>query len=607
MRLYSMAAQFTHYAHLACQPSTAMLPGDANAGAPQPESAAISNEHKPSAMEAGRNAQKMRALIGGGLLLVTGARADAPLLSTQWTYTSSQGVLDVSIVDRITNVTINGTANISARVWNGNFSAPNLKAVPGDRVILRFWNYLPEPTNVHFHGLHVAPVTGADNVSFVIAPGAYFAYNFSIPLWHPQGCFWYHSHAMSYRGEGLAEQQVFNGMAGVLYIGELFSSTPALSALKQNVLSLRDFYLDPVKLAATGERALPTQSELEKHNQTTRLVSGLFQPQVAMDQGETQLFTVANTGADIMYNLTLQPPSEFQVVAMDGNLQNKPVAARYYLLGPGSRVEFLWQAPAVAGPVRLVTNELITGSEGDFYPFAELATLQVSNAAASVTTTVPATFAQVVDLGTAPVAVTRNVVFSNLDDGNFSINGLTFKPGRVDIVATLGTVELWNISNTAMELHTFHIHQGTFQVVSVNGVAQPFNGGSTERRLCARAHSVPGDRGHVPLPLPRPLARGPRHDGHHSSRRANVSGRHGALARRSRRPRRCIFPRGCCSGWHGRLLVATFARIGVDFGRHGLGCVSRRSVACNGRRCRRRVKQVRSHAGRCAPTVTVNR
>jgi len=55
----------------------------------------------------------------------------------------------------------------------------------------------------------------------------------------------------------------------------------------------------------------------------------------------------------------------------------------------------------------------------------------------------------------------------------YYINGRAFDHNRVDVTAQFGTVEEWTIRNVSQEEHPFHIHQGGFQVMSVNGV--PYN------------------------------------------------------------------------------------------------------------------------------------
>ena len=48
----------------------------------------------------------------------------------------------------------------------------------------------------------------------------------------------------------------------------------------------------------------------------------------------------------------------------------------------------------------------------------------------------------------------------------FGINGQLFDPNRVDVVASLGDVEEWEVTNLAGMDHPFHLHGGQFQVIS---------------------------------------------------------------------------------------------------------------------------------------------
>ncbi|MFI9366877.1 multicopper oxidase domain-containing protein [Kitasatospora sp. NPDC053057] len=57
-------------------------------------------------------------------------------------------------------------------------------------------NHLPVATNLHFHGLHVSPEGQSDDPFLCVAPGQSTTYKLAIPADHPQGTFWYHSHAM---------------------------------------------------------------------------------------------------------------------------------------------------------------------------------------------------------------------------------------------------------------------------------------------------------------------------------------------------------------------------------------------------------------------------
>jgi FtsP/CotA-like multicopper oxidase with cupredoxin domain len=56
----------------------------------------------------------------------------------------------------------------------------------------------------------------------------------------------------------------------------------------------------------------------------------------------------------------------------------------------------------------------------------------------------------------------------------FLINGKAFDPQRIDTRVQLNTVEDWEIANTGVMDHPFHLHTNHFQVVSRNGVPEPY-------------------------------------------------------------------------------------------------------------------------------------
>jgi FtsP/CotA-like multicopper oxidase with cupredoxin domain len=68
-------------------------------------------------------------------------------------------------------------------------------------------------TNPHFHGLHVSPTGNSDNVLLEIPPSQNFEYEVNVPVDHPAGTFWYHSHR-----HGSTAAQVSSGMVGALIV-----------------------------------------------------------------------------------------------------------------------------------------------------------------------------------------------------------------------------------------------------------------------------------------------------------------------------------------------------------------------------------------------------
>ena len=101
------------------------------------------------------------------------------------------------------------------RSYNDSLIAPTIALYPSQSVRIRLHNQLkaegeadcPKPagrvhtvpnclstTNPHFHGLHVSPTGNSDNVLLEIPPSQNFEYEVNVPVDHPAGTFWYHSH-----------------------------------------------------------------------------------------------------------------------------------------------------------------------------------------------------------------------------------------------------------------------------------------------------------------------------------------------------------------------------------------------------------------------------
>ena len=56
----------------------------------------------------------------------------------------------------------------------------------------------------------------------------------------------------------------------------------------------------------------------------------------------------------------------------------------------------------------------------------------------------------------------------------FLINGKSFNPQRIDTEVSLDTIEDWEITNTGVMDHPFHLHTNPFQVVARNGQTEPY-------------------------------------------------------------------------------------------------------------------------------------
>jgi FtsP/CotA-like multicopper oxidase with cupredoxin domain len=372
---------------------------------------------------------------------------------------SADGVLAATLTVQPAVQTVAGQDVTFLELYNGMYVPPVLRVQPGDRIELRLRNYGYLSTNVHYHGLNVTPLGTGDNVFLDIESGITFDYDFTIPSDHAQGLYWYHPHF-----DPLLNTQIAGGMSGGLIIGDILEPFPQLAGIPERVILLKDLKTED------GQPVL----DPDPSGPTTRTINGLFQPQLTMQPGQIEFWRIGNIGSNIYYQLSLTGQL-FNVIAIDGNLQNQVTTSDTLIVPPGGRVEALVYGPQ-PGSYQFAAAAFDTGPDGDSYPGQLLATV-VSQGPPVTPIPLPTSFPPLTDLSKGPITRQRTVVFADTANPNqFTIDGKPYSPDCIDTVVTLGDVEEWTIENTAQEAHVFHIHQLDFQVTAINGEPQPFIG-----------------------------------------------------------------------------------------------------------------------------------
>jgi suppressor of ftsI len=385
-------------------------------------------------------------------------------LKTPLDYYSRDGRLDVTLEARGGPVSL-GRFQIEGATYNGVYGGPVLHLKPGDELHLKLINHLAQATNIHFHGLEVSPLGHGDNSMHMVGPGDTWDYDVKIPKTHPPGVYWFHTHAHSF-----AERQLMAGLSGTLVIDGFQDEIPATRPLKERLFALKEF----ARQGGGGLARVP-----KPNNFVIKTINGQLMPRVDIRPGETQLWRFSDQTANTYFRLSLQGHT-FTVVGRDGRPVAHPETVREVMMGPSQRMDVLVTAGA-AGDYRLVAEKTATGPVGDMFAGQNMALMAVRPDDSQPP---PAPLAPLTLAGTVQAPIpddhidARRLVSFSEDPvtGLFFINHQTFDHDRVDLKVPLGNVEEWTIRNASEELHVFHIHQVGFQVLSVNGKAQAFDG-----------------------------------------------------------------------------------------------------------------------------------
>jgi FtsP/CotA-like multicopper oxidase with cupredoxin domain len=295
---------------------------------------------------------------------------------------SSNGLLTFNVTAQI-----NATTGYPSLVYNGSSTPPTLRLLPGDTLVVNLTNSLPQPpegvsytnnVNLHYHGLHVSPISpGDDSIDMIAAPGASLHYQIVIPATHPPGLYWYHTHV-----HGEVDRDTLAGMSGALVVDGIVNYSPQVANLPERILIVRNAPLPGGSLpnanrnqllamrwamqhgvgmhgGSTGIGGVTTRSTHRaatylhgSTNAATRnpyvtvnpnyrrfiranvtgdgqcttpaqspsyafTVNGVTQPSIAIRPGEQQFWRVVNAGADTYVSLAIDNVA-MQIIALDG-------------------------------------------------------------------------------------------------------------------------------------------------------------------------------------------------------------------------------------------------------------------------------------------------
>ncbi|MEB3277941.1 MAG: multicopper oxidase family protein [Lyngbya sp.] len=415
--------------------------------------------------------------VGGILLTQCVSNSIKAQSSNSLTQSSVGNLLDVSLEARFDRVSIAGQ-NAKMLSYNGQIPGPRLETKPGDTVRINFTNKLPQPTNLHYHGLHIPPTGNADNVFLNIPPGESFTYEFTLPKNHPSGTFWYHPHL-----HGLVAEQLFGGLAGLFIVRGELDEIPEIKAAEEQFLVLKDFALKVNQANFQGHMGIMLGREGE-----LLTVNGELNPNFSIPKGGLLRLRILNASSSRFYRLKLEEHPLY-LIATDGGSISEPVELSEVLLTPGERVEILVRGEREPGQYRLLNlpydrtggmmgrgmmGRGMMGNSANTNTPQTLATLSYNNSVETLP--LPKQLIAVPELP-KPQETRRLTLNHGMAPGMgmvFLINGEPFEMGNPDTVVKLNTVEDWEIANTGTMDHPFHLHINDFQVMSRDNKPEPY-------------------------------------------------------------------------------------------------------------------------------------
>lgn len=342
--------------------------------------------------------------------------------------------------------------------YNGAFLGPVLRFSKGDTVKIRTINELDEETTFHWHGLEVpGDADGGPHDS--LKPGEEKLIGFKVK--QEASTLWFHPHP-----KGKTAEQVYNGLAGLIYIDDDHSKSLGLP----NEYGKNDIPLIFQDRTFDEKRQL-NYSAVKNDDGTvgdTLLINGTLNPKLTVKKEKVRLRLLNGSNAR-NYTFKLNTGDSFVQVATDGGFLNEPVTLKEMTLTPSERAEIVVEFSKIDSEKDLA---LINEDGSILLPF------EVSDQSGE-SSEVPGKmndFSMTEEERNLPV--TKEVELFGMMD-QVTINGKKFDPERIDFTQEQGVTEVWEIYNKpdmmGGMIHPFHIHGAQFKILSRNGEEPPEN------------------------------------------------------------------------------------------------------------------------------------
>ena len=370
-------------------------------------------------------------------------------------------IVEINLTAKIAEVEVAPGRRVQAWTYNGVLPGPLVRAQKGNRLIVHFKNELPKPTTVHWHGLQVPiqmdGVPGASQPN--VEPGGSFTYDFTVP---DAALFWYHPHVMS------AAQLGF-GLYGPMLVED---PDDGVGLDTERILVLSDIDVTPTNELESPETGGSAGMAFGREGNIV-LVNGRQKPRVTIPPGVTQRWRIVNAAKSRYFDLDAGEQHRLLQIGGDGGFLEQSVDLPTVRLAPGERADVIITPAGPPGTEIPVIARLFDRGYGSTEARMEegIFSLVMGSEPAPPPVPLPRVTRAIEPLsleGAEPVAIEFNVAQDTVSKAfYYTINGQSlgkFKP----VQATVGTTQIWTITNPSPWSHPFHLHGFFFQVLDEN-------------------------------------------------------------------------------------------------------------------------------------------
>lgn len=366
------------------------------------------------------------------------------------------------------------------------YLGPTLIFNKGSNVNITVNNQIGDTTTVHWHGLHVAAVNdGSPHTP--IMPGA--SWNPQFTIMEYASTYWYHPHTHK-----KTAKQAIKGAAGLIIVRDPQEAAlvlPRRYGVDDYPIIVQCQQYDSINQAMSMGMEDSTLLVNGARANYGHLVYGNFPAQVVR-------MRILNASGERCFNFGFTGNKQFYQIASDGGLLNTPIASTRVMLAPGERAEILIDLMGMNGQTLYLmsyASEIASGVQGGpTMPMPpgsppmdsplngvnfNILKINVSPQTVNPVLTIPVSLVTNTPYTLAQAAITRTINMTAITmmsmDGPFYFNNQSFDMMRIDYKIPLNNIEIWQLTNSTMVAHPFHIHDVQFYVLDRDGNLPPLN------------------------------------------------------------------------------------------------------------------------------------